>query len=269
MERRNRRIYLSVFALLFVFSFVAAVSVAFAEPANTGLERGKVLYERYCAFCHGKTGEGNGPAGHVLFPKPRDFTMGLFKVRTTSSGQPPTDSDIMNIIKYGMPGSSMPSFIELKEGDVMAVVKYVKKLADITKEPKGTIQTGTPPAVTPQLLALGKEVYEKKAQCWKCHGMEGRGDGPSAATLKDSWGQVAPPNPFKRNIYKGGGSPQDIYLRFTTGMDGSPMPAYEESLTDEERWAVIFYNYTLAGMDGVKVPFPSKRSENKPSVLLK
>ncbi|MBI4686896.1 MAG: c-type cytochrome [Nitrospirae bacterium] len=268
MERFTKGLYVKVFALVIVSFMFFAVSGSFAETKDMELERGKTLYERYCAFCHGKKGDGNGPAGHVLFPKPRDFTRGLFKVRTTPTGEPPSDEDIFNIIKFGVPGSSMPSFIEIREGDMKAVAKYVKKFAGITAPPARVIQPGTPPPVTPQLLAKGKEVYNAM-RCWECHGYEGRGDGPKAATLKDDWGQIAPPNPFIKNIYKGGGSPQDIYLRFTTGMSGSPMPSYEDSLTDGERWAVIFYNYTLSGIDGVKVPFPSTRKENKPSIVLK
>ncbi len=257
------------FIVLILYSLtVGFFMMPAAEAQDQELERGKTLYNRYCAFCHGKKGDGNGQAGHVLFPKPRDFTDGIFKVRTTPTGDPPTDEDIYNIISYGIPGSSMPSFIETREGDLKAVVKYVKALADITEEPSRVIVPGTPPAVTPELLVEGKEVYDRM-KCWKCHGHEGRGDGPSAFTTKDDWGSIAPPNPFTRNIYKGGGSPADIYMRFTTGMDGSPMPSYEDSLSDAERWAVVFYNYTLAGIDGVKVPFPSERKKNMPSLILK
>jgi cytochrome c oxidase cbb3-type subunit 2 len=268
MRRISKCAFMKVFILVIISCMIFSVSIALAGSEDKELQRGKTLYNRYCAFCHGKNGDGNGPAGRVLFPKPRDFTMGLFKVRSTPTGEPPTDEDILNVIKYGMPGSAMPSFEELRSGDLMALVKYVKKLANITREPTRIIKPGTPPTVTPELLALGKEVY-KKVRCWKCHGHEGRADGPSAATLRDDWGNLAPPNPFIKNIYKGGGSPADLYLRFTTGMDGSPMPSYEDSLTNEERWAVVFYNYTLAGIDGVNIPFPSEREVNKPTIILK
>ncbi len=263
-----KRFFMKLFIVLFLYCLTFGFFQTVANAQDIELKRGKTLFNRYCAFCHGKKGDGNGQAGYVLFPKPRDFTAGLFKVRTTPTGEPPTDEDILNIIKYGMPGSSMPSFIETREGDMKAIVKYVKVLAEITEEPERVIKPGTPPEVTPEILAKGKEVY-KAMKCWKCHGHEGRGDGPSAFTTKDDWGDIAPPNPFIKNIYKGGGSPVDMYMRFTTGMDGSPMPSYEDSLNNEERWAVIYYNYSLAGIDGVTVTYPSERKKNMPSLTLK
>ncbi len=266
--RSSKGYFLNVFIVLIMYCLTFGVFLSIAEAQDQELKRGKSLFDRYCSFCHGKKGDAKGPAGHVIFPKPRDFTSGLFKVRSTPTGEPPMDDDILNVIKHGMPGTSMPSFIEVKEGDLKALVKYVKALAKITREPSRVIKPGSPPEVTPELLAKGKEVYNTM-RCGKCHGQEGRGDGPSAFTTKDDWGNLAPPNPFRKNIYKGGGSPIDMYMRFTTGMDGSPMPSYEDSLTDTERWAVVFYNFTLAGIDGVTVPFPTEREVNKPSLILK
>jgi len=57
-------------------------------------------------------------------------------------------------------------------------------------------------------------------ECWKCHGQQGRGDGPSAATLTDSRDQ-----PIRRTIslparmtpdFKCGQSNQDVYRIFMT-----------------------------------------------------
>ncbi len=95
-------------------------------------------------------------------------------------------------------------------------------------------------------------------KCGECHGETGKGDGEKADTLKDDLGQPAPPNAFTRGVYKGGGDPSDIYLRFTTGMDGSPMPSYEDSLTNEERWALVFYTLSLAGPTVAQQPTSGK-----------
>lgn len=263
------KMVVKLFLLLLVCLLAVGTATSFAE--DQGVERGKKLFATYCAFCHGVKGDGKGQAGHVIYPKPRDFTSGQFRVRSTPTGEPPTDADLLDALKYGMPGSSMPSFKELQEGDLNSLVAYVKVLAQIEEAPSRIITPGTQPTVaTPELLALGKKVYDK-VQCWKCHGRDGSGNGPNAYKLKNDTGEIAFPNPFKKNIYKGGGSPSDIYLRFTTGMDGSPMPSYEDSLTDEERWAVVFYNYTLAGIDGVKVPYPDSfdRKVNVPTFILR
>jgi mono/diheme cytochrome c family protein len=156
-----------------------------------------------------------------------------------------------------MPGSAMPSFAFLSEADRRALVAYIKTLAVVESEGevynlfklRGTptpIQVGTEPPDTPEVRAMGHEVYAK-LECWKCHGMTGRGDGPSADELRDEKGYPILPNDFTRGIYKGGGTNRDVYLRFTTGMDGTPMPSYEELATEEERWALVYYVMSLAG----------------------
>jgi DMSO reductase family type II enzyme heme b subunit len=196
--------------------FVIGISFCFTAGGYTAdavaSEKGEILYKKHCEVCHGEKGEGDGPAAHFLFPKPRVLTDGLFKVRSTPSGEPPTDKDILVIIKNGMPGSAMPSLSELSE-----------------------------------------EEYERM-KCWECHGDKGKGDGPKAKDLNDDWKYPAPPNAFTVGIYKGGGTPSDVYLRFTAGMDGSPMPSYEGSLNDEERWALVFYTLSLAGEEVAKQP---------------
>src|SRR5687768_13277729 len=73
-------------------------------------ESGKVLYSKYCAQCHGEKGDGEGYATSHLYPRPRDFTSGKFKVRTTPSGALPTHQDLINIIRRGMPYTSMPAW---------------------------------------------------------------------------------------------------------------------------------------------------------------
>ena len=47
---------------------------------------GKVIYEERCGFCHGLEGEGDGAVADYLFPRPRDFTLGAFKLHSTASG---------------------------------------------------------------------------------------------------------------------------------------------------------------------------------------
>jgi DMSO reductase family type II enzyme heme b subunit len=168
-----------------------------------------------------------------------------------------SDDDILYTIKNGMPGSSMPSLSGLSDEEMEAIVEYVKELGEIEDEPERVIQPSIPPLVIPLLIAKGKEMYEKM-KCWECHGNEGKGDGPKSQDLNDDWQQPAPPSAFTVGIYKGGGTPSDIYLRFTTGMDGSPMPSYEDFLNEEERWALVYYTISLAGPAVSKQPSSGK-----------
>ena len=65
-----------------------------AAPPTEGAASvdGKALFARHCANCHGEQGDGKGPAAVFLYPKPRDLTSGKFKVRTTGSGEMPTEA---------------------------------------------------------------------------------------------------------------------------------------------------------------------------------
>lgn len=240
--------YLGIgFALTMVFiSFQAGAQV---QPKETPelLSLGKMVYKQQCAVCHGAEGKGDGDSADYLFPRPWDITSGKFKIRSTPTGQLPTEGDLFKTITNGIPGSAMPSWKFLAEKERWALLYYIKSLDERFKTwPRKAISKGTPPAFTLQLLAKGKQVYDDM-ECAKCHGLSGRGDGPSANELTDDFGYPAPPNDFTRGIYKGGGERGDIYLRFTTGMSGTPMPSYEESLNEEERWALVYFVKALAG----------------------
>lgn len=217
---------------------------------------GALLFQNNCAVCHGEKGRGDGVAAEFVFPRPRDLTSGMYKIRSTPSGKLPTDQDILEIITRGIPGSSMPSFEFLSKRERGALVEYVKELAVVERPGGGKanlfevrgqgkpINVPEPPEKTAALVREGKQIYEKM-NCAACHGETGVGDGPSADSLVDVWGMPAPPANFTRGIFKGGNDVSEIYARFTTGMDGSPMPSYADSLSDEERWALAYYVQSL------------------------
>lgn len=230
-----------------IFSLITLVhGVAPSEVTPELLKQGEALFKKECAICHGTEGKGDGPTADFLFPKPRNFTTGSFKVRSTPSGSPPTDEDLLRTITNGMPGSAMPGFAYLSETDQRALVEFIKKLANIKVKQERVIPVSPEPSLTAETMEKGKKLY-KEMKCWECHGFEGRGDGPKAMNQVDDWGFPAPPNNFTKGIYKGGGKLSDIYLRFTTGLDGSPMPSFEDSLTEEERWALVHYVKSLTG----------------------
>src|ERR1700690_2445903 len=67
-------------------------------------------YRRFCVGCHGVLGDGEGENAQWLDPKPRNFTLGIFKCRSTTTGTLPLDSDIYNTIGRGLDNSNMPSW---------------------------------------------------------------------------------------------------------------------------------------------------------------
>ncbi|MBI4566451.1 MAG: c-type cytochrome [Planctomycetes bacterium] len=231
---------------------------------------GKDLYASLCATCHGAEGRGDGLAAEYLFPRPRDFTSGVYKFRSTATGEAPTDDDILRTITRGIPGSAMPPFAHLSPDQSRSLVEFVKSLAVVELEgkrvnlfelrgPGRVIPLPPSPEETPELLARGRHVYEAQS-CASCHGDTGRGDGPSAPTLVDFRNFPAPPANFARGIFKGGDTVADIYRRFTTGLNGTPMPSFEKSLSDEERWALAYYVRSLV-TDREKLAAPQSGAE--------
>jgi cytochrome c oxidase cbb3-type subunit 2 len=221
-----------------------AMSVSVMTLPNTPEQaaRGKVVYERRCTGCHGDKGDGNGPAATFLDPRPRNFTLGSFKFRTTPSGSLPTDGDLYRTLTRGVRWTAMPTWHELPEKDRFAVIAYIKTFSQRWSEerPEPPIVIGEPPRPTSELLARGKELYTQ-AKCFQCHGDGGQGDGPSANELRDDLKFPIRPADFTKGQFKGGGDVADIYRTMTTGLDGTPMPSFADSMNDDERWAISYY----------------------------
>jgi mono/diheme cytochrome c family protein len=255
-------------SVMFAAGIAAALHVRGAAPAveADGASRaGKTVYEQHCAACHGVNGDGNGPATVWLFPKPRNFNAGLFKIQSTPAGSLPTDKDLFQTITRGMAGSSMPSFTYLTEQQRRDVVQYVKYLtAEVGPDGKrmnkfeeakaqGALNppVNVPPesGVTVEALVKGKEMYSK-LQCFTCHGETGAGDGLSAPTLKDNWGLPLQPRDFTIGSFRGGSDGRDLYLRIANGMAGTPMPPFgDDVLKPDERWALVQFIQSMRRKD--------------------
>ncbi|MBI1726685.1 MAG: c-type cytochrome [Candidatus Rokubacteria bacterium] len=104
-----------------------------APPPDTAesLERGKAIYVKRCLLCHGEKGDGQGPVAPYLDPRPRDFVTGSFKLRTTQSGEPPTDEDLFRVVTRGVPGTAMPGWTTLSEQERRLVIAYIKTPRDL------------------------------------------------------------------------------------------------------------------------------------------
>lgn len=200
-------------------------------------------YRRYCVGCHGERGDGNGENAPWLDPKPRDFQLGIFKCRSTPTGTLPTDQDLADAIARGLDRSNMPqwnTFTVQQKADLVAWIKHFSPRW--TNEKPGTsIQIPSEPEVTPERIKNGREVFAR-VQCWKCHGVTGEANGPSAATLQDDLGRpIASFNFTEGARPKCGSSDQDLYRIFMTGLDGTPMPSFADNIKPDEAWDLVFY----------------------------
>jgi len=230
--------------------------------------RAALTYRRYCVVCHGQLGDGNGESAYwfdtPLYFKPRDFTLGVFKCRSTPTGTLPTDEDIADSIARGLDRSNMPPWNVLTAQERADLVAWIKHYSPRWQTEKAGPPIVVPPEpeVTAERIKAGQEVYSR-VQCWKCHGVEGKANGPSAPTLQDDLGHpILPYNFSEGGRFKCGTTDTDLYKIFMTGLDGTPMPSFSDNIKPEEAWDLVLYLRTLQ-------PFHTKAREIADQIHLK
>jgi mono/diheme cytochrome c family protein len=248
-----RRINLAGIALNLVLAAVLPVAAGAQQVEShigklTGhSEGGRQLYYRYCWGCHGARGNGDGENAPYLNILPRNFVIGAFKCRSTPTGTLPLDSDLYNTLGRGINFSNMPNWSALTDQNRADLVAFIKTFSPRwkTEKPGDPIQIPAEPALTVASIKHGSELFQK-LECWKCHGQEGRGDGPSASTLTDSNDQpIRPYNFTSDNRSKCGRTNQDVYKIFMTGLDGTPMPSFADVIKPEDAWDLVHFLRTL------------------------
>ncbi len=258
IDRRARRAMSAGVLAVLVAALCAGLTgwVRAAAPdvgTDAQRESGKKLYLHYCSQCHGEKGDGEGYAAPHLRPRPRNFTTGKFKIRTTPTGALPTHQDLVNIIRHGMPYTSMPAWPALADQDVSNLAYFLTTFSPDFSNPEKVPQPlalPNAPKSTKESVELGKKLYEETG-CVKCHGTLGRGDGPSAPTLKDDWEHPIRPADLAQSwTFRGGSSREDIFRAMTTGLNGTPMPGFVDALKPEERWAITDFIASLSDTDG-------------------
>jgi DMSO reductase family type II enzyme heme b subunit len=229
---------------------MAAILPAGVYAAQGNAENGKKVYEKRCAWCHGWEGAGDGPAAERLSPPPRDFTSGMYKIKTTPFDEMmPNDEDIFRMINDGMPDTSMPGWKDiLTEQERWDLVAYIKTFAGFEGKPSKQLEYGKQVKSSAESIERGKKLFIDR--CSECHGEEGRGD--AMKKLKDDLGfRTWPRNLSKPWSFSASNDPKDIYARISVGIPGTQMPNFadpnsKKKMTDEERWDVANYVASLA-----------------------
>ncbi|MBM3220430.1 MAG: c-type cytochrome [Candidatus Rokubacteria bacterium] len=200
---------------------------------------GDVVYRARCAVCHGTEGRGDGPAAGLLAPRPRDFTTGHYKFRSTPTGSLPTLADVVTTTARGLRGTSMPGFGDLlAPGEIEAVARHVLALA-----PPAAHRAA--PLPLPAVARGDGAALFTRAGCGECHGADGRGSawrtsgappwgGRPATRLDEPW------------TFRAGSDEVSVAQRILTGLDGSAMPAYADALSGAEARALARYVRSLA-----------------------
>jgi cytochrome c oxidase cbb3-type subunit 2 len=141
----------------------------------------------------------------------------------------------------------MPSWIALTDQQRVDMIAFIKTFSPRWKTEKAgeVINVPAETAVNLQSIKHGQDLFQK-LECWKCHGQEGRGDGPSASTLTDSNDQpIRPYNFAAGSRFKCGVTNRDLYKIFMTGLDGTPMPSFADVIKPDDAWDLVHYLRTL------------------------
>ena len=211
--------------------------------------RAAALFEDHCASCHGADGNGDGRAARHLFPRPRHLRNESMRLVRTTNGIP-TAEDVRNLIRQGIPGTSMAANSTLRDFELdllaervlqmrregvrdtyIAMLKQEEEPVDenevaevvrIRTTPGDVVVPPPMAAASAESLQRGQELYVQQA-CHSCHGQDGTGD--NLTPCFDTLGQPAFPRDLVHDSFKGGNTLDSIYLRVLLGMPGSPHPA--------------------------------------------
>jgi cytochrome c oxidase cbb3-type subunit 2 len=211
------------------------------RPTERLRGRGRSLYNAKCGLCHGELGDGKGPLADRLRTRPTDFRKGVFKLRSTPTGDLPTDMDLFSTITRGMHGTSMQPWSSFSEEDRWALVYHLKSFSRRFAEERPGVSVRVPiaPRETEDIRDHGERLYVR-LRCGACHGESGAADGPAREAYLRQGNREVRIRDFTRGRFIRGADMEDIYLTLKVGIEGTPMAAYD-ALSDDELWALAAY----------------------------
>ncbi|HEX8521316.1 MAG TPA: c-type cytochrome [Tepidisphaeraceae bacterium] len=177
------------------------------DLTSANLEKGKAVYARACASCHGEKGAGNGVSAGPLLPRPTNLTHAAY-----------SREFMADAIFNGVPATAMPGFSTLSQDDLRDVVAYSLSLG---QKPADAKASGD--------VAVAKDLYQQ--HCMNCHGADGAGDGIAAGT------SPRPPANFKVK------QPTNHHamMIISDGVAGSTMPQWKAKLSEAQRMQLAEY----------------------------
>jgi mono/diheme cytochrome c family protein len=246
------------------------------------LARGRRLYDRYCAICHGEAGDGRGPSAAFLWPPPRDFRSAQFKYAAGADGGLPTDGELARVVRQGLAGTAMQPW-DLPDAELGAILDHIKSFSppgrgfrdpERRPVPRPTIPPDpyTTGASRAAALSLGALAYHGTFQCSQCHPAYGTpsqlsawGAQRTALPLEPvpkwsaTYRSVLLPPDFLRHPMRWVRATRtpsgrldhdagDLYRIIAHGMNG-PMPGYGH-LPPNQIWAVVHYTKRVADQQG-------------------
>jgi len=243
-------------------------------PGADRMRRGAAIYYDECVMCHGARGDGEGYLAEGFDVKPRDFTRGIYELRSTVTGELPKIEDVERTIRRGVPGTAMPAWGQFLDdqqiGDVarylivfsprftdawrarrlpqaLAVSAPPREVAAIAAHPSGELHPCLLPGGERTITCEGEQLFVI-GECRMCHGDDRRGHGETSRGLTDIWNHpVRPADLTYKWQFKQGSRPEDVYRSIFTGLDGSRMFSFASWFpTESDRWALVAYVLSLS-----------------------
>lgn len=233
-------------AVLCLSAFLVASAFLGDGTARAADVDGQAVYTMHCIGCHGAKGDGKGEVVGDFIVKPRDFTLGMFKFSTTERNSLPTDEDLKNTISNGLPTSAMPNYRLLDDASKDAVIAYIKTLSERwqTEQAQPKYKPASIPDFvgTPGSVTKGETLFT--VRCLMCHGM--KKEQPDVVFSLQWQGAEAcsdtiRPAVFSYGSIKRGPKVEDIHMSITAGVGGTPMLAWGELLSVQDRWHLTSY----------------------------
>jgi cytochrome c oxidase cbb3-type subunit 2 len=211
---------------------------------SASAEAGHRLYQDRCSGCHGAHGNARTRLAEGLSPRPRDFTKGIVKFKSTPWNAAPTRDDLIAVVSNGVRWSAMPPFAgRLTATEIEQISDYLME-EFFSRGPQGfppPLEAPEPPELTPALAERGRGLFDLR--CAPCHGLHGQLDAPRR--FHDVWGDQLFPRDLTLPVYKQGTDPGSLYLRIALGIAGTPMTDVGHGLSEEETWSIVAYVVSL------------------------
>lgn len=163
MERVRRPARRGQSAWILLAALLLAAFAPGTASGETAAQRGEQTYQSLCATCHGPYGRGDGPLASALQTPLPDFT-------NPAILGPRSDAQLLASLTGSDEGRHTPMAIGqvLQENTLRDAIAYLRTLYVPGRHVS---------------VHAGRDIYQ--TGCWVCHGREGNGQGPAAATLHD------------------------------------------------------------------------------------